>query len=99
MRSKYLVKRKVSPVPLSQVLVESGLDHIDFFSLDVEGHELRVLSSFDWRIPINMLLIENNPDAPIIRNQLMERNYIFLEDIGPNSFFVLESFARYHKII
>ena len=84
---------------LDEYCVKNNVDWIDYLKMDVEGHELRVLSSFDWRIPINMLLIENNPDAPIIKNQLMERNYIFLEDIGPNSFFVLESFARYHKII
>ena len=44
---------------LTSIIQESGFERIDFFSLDVEGHELNVLRSFDFSIPIRLVLIEN----------------------------------------
>lgn len=47
---------------LSDIVKDSGVDHIDFFSLDVEGHELNVIKSFDFSVPIGLLLMEINGD-------------------------------------
>lgn len=45
---------------LSNIVKDSGVDHIDFFSLDVEGHELHVLRSFDFSVPVGLILMEAN---------------------------------------
>jgi hypothetical protein len=37
--------------------------------LDVEGHELHVLKSFDFSIPIGLILIENNSEK---QNEMKE---------------------------
>lgn len=45
--------------PLSAVLGQIGVTHVDFWSLDVEGAELDVLHGFDWqRHTLSVLLIE-----------------------------------------
>lgn len=54
---KYLRTIKLKPTSLSEIIKHSGYNKIDFFSLDVEGHEYNVLNSFDWSVPINMFLI------------------------------------------
>jgi len=49
----------VSCAPLSSILLEEGITHVDFLSIDIEGNELRALSGNDWdAVPIEALLIE-----------------------------------------
>jgi FkbM family methyltransferase len=43
---------------MPEIIRESGLSHIDFWSLDVEGAELIVLSTMDWAIPVHYVLVE-----------------------------------------
>jgi len=35
-----------------------GVDHVDLFSIDVEGSELVVLETMDWSIPVHVVIIE-----------------------------------------
>lgn len=51
---------KIKTMTLTDIIRDSKVDRIDFFSLDVEGHELHVLRSFDFSVPIGLILIENN---------------------------------------
>ena len=48
-------------LPLETMLAEAGArSHIDLWSLDVEGHELEVLSSVDYgKISVSVLLVED----------------------------------------
>ena len=48
-------------LPLQTMLAEAGMrSHIDLWSLDVEGHELEVLSSVDYaKISVSVLLVED----------------------------------------
>ena len=40
-------------------VLKGRLDYVDFFSLDVEGHELEVLEGFPWgAVPVGVLLFE-----------------------------------------
>ena len=74
---KVLSRRKISAVPLRHVLTRSGLQHVDFFSLDVEGGELEVLRSVDFgTTSFGVLLIENGVTEPIL--SLLELNGYFL---------------------
>jgi FkbM family methyltransferase len=45
---------------LGSILRRSGIPSFGFLSLDVEGHELEVLKSHDWHIPIAYMLVEGN---------------------------------------
>jgi len=49
---------KVPAKKLKDIIKESGIKYIDFFSLDVEGGELDVLKSMDWNIPIYIIVME-----------------------------------------
>jgi FkbM family methyltransferase len=47
--------------PLSTMLEEYGVTRINFFSLDVEGAELKVLETFDFdKVKIDVLMVEAN---------------------------------------
>lgn len=62
--------------PLSSMLQEARVQHIDFFSLDVEGHELEVLETMDWNIPVGVWLVELWATAGVSQGRLdQERNY------------------------
>lgn len=54
--------RMIKTRTLSDIVKDSGVDHIDFFSLDVEGHEVNVLRSFDFSVPIGLILMEANEE-------------------------------------
>ena len=46
--------------PLSSLLQQANMEHIDYLSLDVEGSELDVLSSIDWaRTTITLMTVED----------------------------------------
>jgi FkbM family methyltransferase len=46
---------------LNSILIEHNIHHIDFFSLDVEGHEMEVLHGIDFKnIHITFIVIEVN---------------------------------------
>ena len=79
----------VQSLPLSEILM--GEKEIDFFSLDVEGYELKVLETMDWSIPVKVWLIENhlgNPNFHKVRNLLSSKGYVFAERIHWNDVFV-----------
>ena len=84
----------MKPVTLTSIINASGVDHIDFFSLDVEGHELNVLKSFDFSIPVNVLLIEcldDNDAKELEISDLLKRNgFIFLEKTAHNNIWLNE---------
>lgn len=44
--------------PIGEMIRGAGFDHVDLFSLDVEGAELAVLRTFDWRISVGVWLVE-----------------------------------------
>ena len=47
--------------PLSAMLEEVGVTRINFFSLDVEGSELKVLETFDFdKVKIDVLIVETD---------------------------------------
>ena len=53
------VMRELPCTPLSTILSEASVSHIDFFSLDVEGAELIVLQTIDFSVvTIGVILVE-----------------------------------------
>ena len=60
--------------PLSMHLEELRVHRIDYFSLDVEGHEEVVLSSLDFsKVSIGVLTIEVTELGPSTRARIMQR--------------------------
>ena len=44
---------------IGEVLRLSGIEHLNFFSLDVEGAELMVMQTMDWSISVDVLIYEH----------------------------------------
>lgn len=57
--SNYTQNRiQIIPKTFTELLNGTPYTHFDLLSLDVEGHELEVLQSWDFSIPIDVILIE-----------------------------------------
>lgn len=53
-----VTKRSIRP--LGDILKETGIEEIDFLSVDVEGLEIEVLNSHNWQIRPKVIAIEDN---------------------------------------
>ncbi len=69
--------------PLKEVFKDEHITHIDYMSIDVEGHELNVLKGIDFSaVTISVLTIENNPPGcsiigdEKIRDIMFKNNYL-----------------------
>ncbi len=51
-------KMLIKPISLTEIIKNTNLTHINLLSLHVEGHEYEVLKSWDFSIPIDIILIE-----------------------------------------
>lgn len=99
---------KMQTRTLTDIVRDSGVDHIDFLSLDVEGHELHVIKSFDFSVPIGLMLIEWNPEKDVELQEcdsiLRQRGYkcvdehqasrIYIPSTTPRSFSIQNGFLR-----
>jgi FkbM family methyltransferase len=89
-------KMYMTPVKLSEIIKETKLTHIDLLSLDVEGHEYEVLQSWDFSVPIDVILIETLGAQPekdeLCREILIKNNYKFITKCAHNEIFTLNTF-------
>lgn len=59
---------------LDDILHGAGIQHIDFWSLDVEGAEYEVLKTMDWDISVNVLCLEmSNPEIADASHDLLRQ--------------------------
>ena len=74
--------------PLTTYLRDLGISHVDFFSLDVEGAEFRVLSTLDLdAIRVDVMIVESRnrdcgavcPHRDAVRAHMRARNYTRVE--------------------
>eukprot|EP00931_Biecheleriopsis_adriatica_P091016 TRINITY_DN64926_c0_g1_i1.p1 TRINITY_DN64926_c0_g1~~TRINITY_DN64926_c0_g1_i1.p1 ORF type:complete len:259 (-),score=56.05 TRINITY_DN64926_c0_g1_i1:256-1032(-) len=74
---------------LEQLANHTGADHVDFFSLDVEGAELEVLKTNDWKVPVHLFMIEmdgaNLTKDEAVRHLLYSHNYVKASTMVPRS--------------
>jgi FkbM family methyltransferase len=86
----------INPISLTEIVKETNLTHIDLLSLDVEGHEYEVLKSWDFSIPINIILIETLGVQPekdeLCREILIKNNYRFITKCHHNEIFAINTY-------
>lgn len=89
-------KIKVPSATLSDILNQSKLKYIDFWSLDVEGSELECLNSMDWNIPIGLLCIELHQNINEIIKILKAKEFTLLHSFhdGNKLFFNYKYFRK-----
>ena len=75
---------KVPARTLQSCLDDCNINHVDFFSLDVEGFELEVLNGIDWtKTSFSYLLIEFNPsNIEILVTFMNNKGYDFIENVS-----------------
>lgn len=85
----------IKPKTFTEIIKETKLSYIDFLSLDVEGHEYEVLQSWDFSIPIELILIETLGVQPekdeLCREILIKNGYKFIQKYKHNEIFILET--------
>ena len=83
----------IKPISLTEIVRSTNLTHIDLLSLDVEGHEYEVLKSWDFSVPIDIILIETLGVQPekdeLCREILIKNNYKFITKYQHNEIFSL----------
>jgi len=98
-RKSSLESTKISPllrqeqieVPLrtlSDLIVEFGLVHIDFLSVDVEGCEADVLSTMDQSTVSGLLLVEDWARDTCLHRLILSKGYKRVRRTGYNSWYV-----------
>ena len=88
---KSLPQNKITIKPITLTEIVKQLTHIDLLSLDVEGHEYEVLNSWDFSIPIDIILIETLGVQPekdeLCREILIKNNYKFITKYKHNEIY------------
>ena len=69
--------------PLSSLMNTLGQTHIDYFSLDVEGAEMIILQSIDWKhLDIDVFTIETDQHRQDILTLLKTHRYRWIQIIS-----------------
>jgi hypothetical protein len=90
---------RIKPKSLTDIIKSTDITHINFLSLDVEGHEYEVLMSWDFSIPIDLILIETlgvDPARDELSRQILLRNGYVLDNIfSYNEIYILKNLKLY----
>jgi FkbM family methyltransferase len=85
----------VKTMTFNQIMTNyPGRTHIDFMSIDVEGHEVSILRTIDFtKYTFGFITIENNDERSI--RQIMEQNgYVYFMTRGADIMFVPQNKHR-----
>lgn len=80
---------KVEMTTISDVLTEAGVVHLDYLSLDIEGHELAAFRGLDfdrWRP--RLILVEDHLYDLRLHRFLTQKGYDLVNRSGSNSWYV-----------
>ena len=84
--SKNLKKNLVKAVTLSSILKNNKIKKIDFFSLDVEGYEFKVLQGINFKkFKFKYILVETAKPKKL-NNFFLTKNYNFIERLSDYKF-------------
>ena len=88
----------IKPISLTEIIKKTNIKHFDLLSLDVEGHEYEVLKSWDFSIPIDVIIIETLGVQPerdeMCRKILINNGYKFDNSYKHNEIFILNNFEK-----
>ena len=88
----------MKPRTLKDIIKSTKITHFDLLSLDVEGNEYEVLKSWDFSVPIDVILIETLETTPdkneLCRKILIENGYKFDVIFKQNEVFILNTFQK-----
>lgn len=95
-------KIEVKTRRLDEIFAEEKITHIDYMSIDVEGHEYNVICGINFNeVTINVLTIENNSGNhnlfgdPKIREYMLSNGYEFWGRIlGLDDIYVKDNFLK-----
>lgn len=86
----------IESVPINKLL--SGVKKVDLFSIDVEGGEYEVLKTFNWDIPVYIILIEmltsDEEKNKKCRELLIDKQFTFEDSIGCNEIWINKNFKH-----
>lgn len=85
----------IKPKTLTEIVKSTDIKHIDLLSLDVEGHEYEVLLSWDFSVPIDVILIETLGGSQCEKEEkcreiLIKNGYVFSTKFKHNEVFILQ---------
>jgi FkbM family methyltransferase len=85
---RILKTETINTITLNRVLEENKCKKIDLINIDVEGHELEVLSSInlDYYF-VELIMVEENNNENDLKNLLEKYNYFLLKRIDRNLIF------------
>lgn len=89
---------QVTTKRLDEILEESGVDEIDFMSIDVEGHELEVLKGLSiarWQPGIMILEDNSRFRDNRVRDYLRDHGYVRFRRSGVNDWYARTDDVRY----
>ena len=88
----------VNGQPFAKIIEKSAHQYIDILSIDVEGAELVVLKTFDFKIPVYIIVIEldeSNPEKDSeCRKLLQDNGFVLKKRLCINEFWVNDSYPR-----
>lgn len=77
-----IVKKNIEVKKLSTIMNENNITHVDYLSIDVEGHELNVLEGIDFKNHfIDVISVEDNDPTGKLINFLIDKNYYFVAKV------------------
>lgn len=97
-------KKTVPTLPMGKLLHDANVQHIDFFSIDVEGSEEDVLLTMDWDIPVHVILAEIKnrvsslaPKNKICREILKDKGFIYHSSTRTDEVWIHPNFKEENK--
>lgn len=97
-RHSQMLPLRLIPVSLTEILRNSGLKRIDLMVVDVEGHEVNVLKSFDFSVPTVLWLIEFLDDEEKnaeVKSIMNANGFDFIEKVAHNGVFIHRDYKSY----
>lgn len=88
----------VKSKPIRDIIMEAGRpEKVDLFAIDVEGGEYGVLKTFDWSIPVRVIVIEflqTNAKTAECKEILKNNGFDFDMTIGCNEVWINHNFPK-----
>lgn len=92
-RNGKIKKTVVRTIPLSKILEENKIKHVDYCSIDTEGNELEVLKSIDFdKCTITCLTVEELFEDKKLRKFLKSKGYKIVKKLDKDLVCVHKSF-------